>query len=122
MNTTKQKQIRMSEEGRFLLHTCKEGTGYSDTKIMELCLALHALVLRREVRRAHEFLHHNLLQYVAAEAQTPSITLMRHGQSHAAKGHRAHPQPGLKHVLNKKRARKTVETSIPKPELKTVGA
>jgi hypothetical protein len=37
---------------------------------MELCLALHALTLGREVRRAHEFLYQNLVQAVQDRART----------------------------------------------------
>jgi hypothetical protein len=63
MSTTTPKQIRLSQEGMFLLKTCREDTGFTDTKIMELCLALHALHLGREVRRAHEALYDNLVHH-----------------------------------------------------------
>jgi hypothetical protein len=61
MGVTKQKQMRLSEEGRFLLNTCKAATGYTDTKVTEICYALYCLELRREVQRAHEFLYENLV-------------------------------------------------------------
>ena len=54
----------MSEEGLFLLNACKKSTGYTDTKVMELCIAMHALGLGLEVRKAHEFLYANLVESV----------------------------------------------------------
>jgi hypothetical protein len=62
MGVTRQKQMRLSDEGRFLLNACKQATGYNDTKVTEICYALYALKLRREVQRAHEFLYTNLVQ------------------------------------------------------------
>lgn len=89
MSVTRQKQIRLSEEGRFFLDTCKQGTGYTDTRVMELCLALQSLALRREVRRAHEFLYNNLVQSVASEVLAhptwPDTRKMSPGKKVAAK-------------------------------------
>jgi len=73
MAAKKQKNILLSDEGFFFLGSCKAGTGYSDTKIMELCLALQSLSLRREVRRAHEFLYNNLVQAIASEPRRPKV-------------------------------------------------
>jgi hypothetical protein len=54
--------IRLSEDGQFLLSTCRAATGYNNSRIIELCLAMQSLRLGREVRRAHEFLYDNIVQ------------------------------------------------------------
>lgn len=59
---TSQTQVRLSDEGRFFLKTCTKETGFNQTKVIEVCLALHALQLGREVQRAHEFLYSNLVR------------------------------------------------------------
>jgi hypothetical protein len=61
MSNTKQKQIRLSEQGQFFLGACKAATGFSDTAIMEVCLALYAMKLGQEVRRAHEHVYQTLV-------------------------------------------------------------
>jgi hypothetical protein len=62
MTDSTQKLLRLSGEGRFFLTTCRAATGFNDSRIVELCLALHALSLGIEVRRANEFLYANLVQ------------------------------------------------------------
>lgn len=48
MSSKRQKQIRLSEEGWFFLNDCKELTGFTDTRVMEICLAMHSATLGRE--------------------------------------------------------------------------
>jgi len=62
MRLKMQKQIRMSPEGLFLLGACRQVTGFTDTKIMEICIAMHALRLGTEVRKAHEAIYSSLVQ------------------------------------------------------------
>ena len=82
MSVTRQKQMRISDEGRFLLNACKQGTGYNDTKVTEICYALYCLKLRREVQRAHEFLYNNLVVLTAEQ------TCHEHDGSKARKAHK----------------------------------
>ena len=56
------KHMLLSEEGWFLLETAKKSTGLTDTKVVEICFALHCLTLRREVHRAHVMLVKHLVQ------------------------------------------------------------
>lgn len=63
----KQKNILLSNDGRFFMGVLKIGTNFSDTDIIENCLAMHALVLNREVRRAQEFLYKNLVRATGSE-------------------------------------------------------
>ena len=79
MSTT-QTQVRRSAQGKLLLTACKLATGYTQTKIFELCLALYALKLGREVQRAHEFLYQNLVQLTEAQND-----MVRHASNHVAR-------------------------------------
>jgi|GEM_PF-6174805 len=76
MEKFKQKNIKLSPTGRALLAACKGKSGFTDTEIMENCLALQALTLGVECERAREFLYQNLVARVAV-----------------APVHQAHPLP-----------------------------
>ena len=62
MITKTQKQIRLSEHGHMVLAACKRDTGWTDTRIIETCLAKFALSLGSQVRRSHQLLYDTIVQ------------------------------------------------------------
>jgi hypothetical protein len=67
------KHMLLSEDGWFLLEAAKKGTGFTDTKVTEICFALHCLTLRREVHRARVMLVKHLVQATMNAAEIRKV-------------------------------------------------